>query len=427
MRSSITAYQGSSGARLWSRSLTGTVHGKTVTGVPELDGVLAVAGDGAPGYLLTEQTAAGHAKQSVPVVVSGVTGAATRLTAAVSSTAGYPEYGVAPDLNGDGTDDVLLLTAGGDGYTEALSGVDGAAIWTGDEVADASDFGGVQVIALQDFTSRSVPDLAVPVFDPDTEQFDFTINIVSGQTGHVLWTRPGLEVNALHATGSRLAPAVQIATFADHFQGRSVSTSVTFRAVTPGDTVLYKRQVSVSVPAGPNDSSESDDESVATLGDVQPDGWLDQQVSLSVEAGTAKKSHTTSLTGVLNGRTGAFRTVGFQAAADGSLRRGAATDLLAAHVAAGHPRISAWRGSTGRRYYRRVVHQISGSQFAWSSGLRESGHACSDVGLTTVGHKSDSVSVLDAGAAPLWTVTFTRHQATGGKLEHYAKPSHYCV
>jgi 3-oxoacyl-[acyl-carrier-protein] synthase III len=118
----------------------------------------------------------------------------------------------------------------------------------------------------------------------------------------------------------------------------------------------------------------------------------------------------------------------FDVGADGSLRNGRGTDLIATDTAKNVVTLTARNGVSRKRYYQRNVAGLHGTfQHLTVQGLRVSGHNCSDLALTTVLGSDGVLGVLSARGAWLWSVRFPIKEMTGGTLRHYNNPKAYCV
>lgn len=101
---------------------------------------------------------------------------------------------VASDLNGDGFQDVVIGTGGGNEHVYAIDGRNGRIIWTyGTDHPDSfsmGDFTGVD--AKRDFTGDGIPDVAAAASATDVGGVGGrrSAYLFNGQTGEMLWTAP---------------------------------------------------------------------------------------------------------------------------------------------------------------------------------------------------------------------------------------------
>jgi len=243
----------------------------------------------------------------------------------------------------------------------------------------------------------------------------------------MLWTRTGDGLLDVERAGPHLARAVTLYEFSQTISKSLITSRLTYTAVTPADTVIYHKALSVSVKPLSTKSSSSTGGGVALIGDLEPDGALDVNVVNSASTQTVSTQRSATQIGVIDSKTGEFHPVALQDAADGSLRKGHGTDLLAARVHDGRPVIIAWRGVNQHLYYRRMLKVISGARGVWVDGIRVSGHDCSDITLSAATASRAVTGVLSARGQLLWTVDFATSHPTGGTLVHHKRPKLFCL
>lgn len=93
------------------------------------------------------------------------------------------------DLNGDGVQDVVIGTAGGNEFVYAINGLTGAKIWEhGDSINyNNGDIMGVDV--SRDWNNDGIPDVLVSASgNESTGQGRFSVILLNGVTGNVIWT-----------------------------------------------------------------------------------------------------------------------------------------------------------------------------------------------------------------------------------------------
>jgi hypothetical protein len=420
----IEALSGKTGKRLWSHSFVGTYGaGATSTAIPTFDGVIHDVKGPTMDALVTLETALPSAggDQTTPVIVSGVNGSVHHPGAAVTSTAGFPSFQAIPDVTGDGLSDLLLLDPGTPGLVEAKHGHTGVVFWKRSQTVDSF----TAAMAVGSYSRRSISDIAVAQSSPVDGSADITA--LSGHNGHKLWSRVAGGIYLLGKAGKHLQPALGLVTSSSSSTSTTSTTGLAYEAVAVTGKLIYSKHRSVKVTDPPGSTSSGSSSGLDPLGDVQPDGSLDQIGALFVSADSATKSVSVTVHGVVDGRTGRLRKVSFDTGADGSLRKGAATDLLEVELAKGKPQITARRGLTGKRYYLRTVPGLHHVEGAVVTGMRVSGNSCSDIALTTIAGTTNTVGVLSARGTVLWSVTFNSSQPTGGTLAHHKAPKHFCV
>jgi hypothetical protein len=423
---SVEALSGPTGKRLWAHSFVGTYGtGPVSTAVPSFGAALHDVRGPAMDLLVSLETTlpAAAGDQTTPVIVSGVDGSRHRPGAAFTSTDGFPSFYAIPDVTGDGLADLLVLDPGSPGVIEAEHGHSGAVFWKRSQAVDVL----TGMMAIGSYSHRSISDLAIVqygIFGPAE------ITILSGSNGHRLWSRDADDFYLVDKAGKHLKPALGLFTSSATGTSTSSSQALAYKAVSVAGKVVYNKTESVSIAALPGEIDGGSGSAFESVGDVQPDGALDQYLSLDVSSTSATKTVTKNLSGIVNGRTGAFRrTVVGVVAADGSLHAGRGTDLLAEDVMKGSLRLRAWRGASGKRYYSRMVAGQHHLLNAAVSGLRVTGQPCSDIALATIGASAtnNSVAMLSARGTVLWSVRFSAAQPTGGTLTHHKKPRRYCT
>jgi hypothetical protein len=420
---SLEALAGATGKRLWSRSFVGTYGASAVpTSIPTFDGVIHDVKGPAMDMLVTLETTLPSAggDRTTPVIVSGVNGSLHHPGSAFTSTAGFPSFQAVPDMTGDRLADLLVLDPGSPGLVEAEHGHTGALFWKRSQPVDSF----TSVMAIGSYSRPSSSDVAVidgsPIGDDD-------ITVLSGHGGHKLWSREAGGVYLLGKAGKHLQPALGLVTVGGSSTTTTSSETIDYQAVAVSGRLIYSKRLAATVTDPPGTDGGGSGAGFNPLGDVQPDGAIDQIASLMIEQDSPTKAASASLYGIVYGRTGAFHKVSFDVGADGSLRKGAGTDLLQVELPKGTAQIIARRGLTGKRYYARTLPGLRHLEGAIVNGLRVSGQRCSDIALTTSRGDTSTSGVLSARGVPLWRVTFDASQATGGTLQHFKAPKHYCV
>jgi hypothetical protein len=438
----ITAYSGVDGHVVWSQTFDGVYDPST-----EASSNIAVKAEPfrdathkAIDFLVpTDTSLGGGDEQTQGYVVSGVDGSVTDFGGSYTTMGTFPAEAVVPDLNHDGFADVVIDVP--NAYVQALSGVQPATVLWSDSIGLA---GYPTVTPISQYSHKTVPDIAFSTIQNGQDHITFTV--LSGVTGNVLWIRQADDLLQIHAAGPNLTPAVLLATRSTTATPAKDTETWHYSAISATNKVLYSKSITASVTSpGPFDLTAT----ISTVGDVNGDGSIDVHATLDANsatiivvepavAGTKPVVHPKD--GIINGRNGDFHAVNFQNGADGSLHKGAKTDLLAAEALKGQTRLVARHGSTRAAYYTRTIHTIKGTAASWATGIRLTGHACSDIALaastkapaaqaiaTATSTMHGELAVLTARGVRLWVVTFPTKDATGGTLTTFTKPKHYCL
>jgi hypothetical protein len=418
----LTALSGQTGHVIWTKTLSGFSANNTGTGtdIPSFDGVLT-GGSARTASVLVSLATAGVDDTVDAELISGVNGHTSSFGPS-ENTDGSATFTVIPDTNHDGRSDVLLEAPGAGGFVRALSGTNGATIWTATGLpADSS----LTPQPIGRFSSASEPDLAFGYYDGAANQE--TIYVLSGKTGAVVWNRPADGIYLIGKAGKHLQPALGLYSGLNTITSTSFTRAETYEAVSTTNHVIYQHTVTshVTLPAPPVTSSEYEG-GVFGIGDVQPDGAGETGLYAITSAADKGTSRADTRIGVIDGRTGVFHALAAQVGSDGSLHKGAGADLLAVGFHGHKPVLTAWDGGSRHRLYRRVLPVGS-----WLGedvgGLRVSGHSCSDIALTTETANRGGLAVISGSGRPLWMVTFAHSAVSGGTVRHYPKPKHYCA
>lgn len=292
-----------------------------------------------------ESTESGRVRTAVDVIdgVRGATAAAYRTGFETDELSAV----VAPDLTGDGLDDVYLLGA----RTVALvSG--GNLVWRNDDVAA----GRAAPVALGDVTGDGIGDAASST-PPASSRTDLWTTVLDGASGRGAgFMRGGFAVPAGDVDHDGL---VDVGTL--DVERRGISTSVVYRAYAArgfGRAPLYRLAYSVHDGRGPSYAD------VWEAGDVQADGTPDRAHAIRSygrDGGVLSADQ-----GVVSGRTG-LRLWSGQAgtrAAGGIRAGGAGDDLLAALPRA----LQAQDGATGLTLW---TSDMSRTRLSWAEVLAD--------------------------------------------------------
>jgi len=102
----------------------------------------------------------------------------------------YRGLDIISDINGDGFQDVIVGTTGGDRSIRAISGKDGASIW----VHDTHEYGGggwvYQVNCRFDYNGDGIPDVLAATGDDAGDIGPKRVYCLDGLTGSSIWERP---------------------------------------------------------------------------------------------------------------------------------------------------------------------------------------------------------------------------------------------
>jgi hypothetical protein len=432
------------GVTLWTRTLTGSItlnkSGETLTNVPTLVGDIhdrAGAGhdllvnviNATLSFTSLTLTESGSVQ---PEVLSAADGTVSSRGALASSTSGVPDAAPSPDLNRDGLDDITVSVPGshGAGHVVAEQGNTGAVIWTSRNVpvregADVEPIGFVSHAQTQDFIVRNEPKTFSRAGSDDSE---FTsISLVDGTTGRLLWTHRAVCAFDIGHAGRHLRRAVGLVTDAGNKESSKSSTSrvtMVVRAVHGG--VIVRRTVTATATAKRAAHSGSAIVEVEAFGDIQPDRAADLLVKVSATLG----STTASKTVMLSGRNGAEVDLVDGMPTDGSLQRGAGTDLVKATKGSTLGRramIAGYDAATGKQFYRRSIARTHGLHGLLAYGIRVTGHHCSDLVVNAVGATGSFTGLFDAKGDPLWTLRAGTGRITGGRVTDTKAPAAYCV
>jgi hypothetical protein len=428
----VTAISGA-GKQVWTQTLTGqiTITGdtETLTNVPIAIGDIHDVGTSGHDILVdvvnaTLSESGAGAGSDQPEIISAADGSITTRGAPITSTAGVPEALPVPDLNGDGLDDLAVLEPGSGravaerGDIVAERGDTGAVIWTavGVPVGQDADLEPVGYVS-----SASTEDLVV-TNDNDDFSGNSTVSLVDGATGALLWTHTAACAFEIDKTGPKLRPAVGLVTDVTSDSGPKFSSArLSLAPRYSNGKVVFKRTIVVKATTTKSAHTSSFEVEFSTFGDVQPDGAQDLLIGLKTTIGT----HTVRRRGVLSGRDGTLISEPLGFPTDGSLRRGAGTDLVKPLKGQHDVLLAGYDGATGKRYYQ---HQLAGTQGLrprLAIGVRVTGHHCSDLSISASHKTRQLIGLFDAAAQPLWTVV--SNQLVGGQVHKAKTPSRYCL
>lgn len=408
---------GGTGKVLWTKSLAGTLAaGGTSSNLPYFDGILANTPSGVPSFLVERRSQNGSQVRTDADLMSGTNGALTSLMTVTSPGSFEP----LPDADGNGSSDVALIEAGSTGFVMAFDPWQPRnqnLIWQVDIPSES--LATVQSIG----TFGRTPSLLIDANQPSGPDL---IDVVALKTGAVQWSRTAQGAFPIGKTGPSGVSGILLYAEDGAVTGSTWTTTLHYTAVSPANTVLYAKTLSTSVTSPAATTSTGGFPTMSLLGDVEPDGGLDFTAGITATARSATVSRQKSVEGVISGRLGRFTPVDFQEAAAGSLHRGTGLDLISAGVTHGHPQVTAIRGSTGKRLYRRTYSRMHGWQAAWVTGAKVTGHGCSAIGLESAKTNRGLVAMLDGRGDVLWTATFSPGQSVGGSLVTHPAPRRFC-
>jgi hypothetical protein len=408
------------GRTLWTHTFKGQyANNGESTDVPFFDGMLPRPGH-ASNLLAEVRSAAGSTQSTQADSVSGTHGTITPIGGAATATLSSPSFSTIPDANGDGRADVLLqVPQGASGYIQAESSATGAVLWTD----NMTIFGAADRVVLGKYRDGSDPDLAIETTSLNVPSIT-VVDLISGapEAGSI----PGYAVSIEHFAATQI-PVLLVYNTAQSTTATTTTETLTYSAYSAGGAVVYSTPVSTSVTDPADATSNNGFGTVDAIGDLQSDGSPDLRVTVEADASSATADHHRLTQGLIDGHTGSFTPFTFSAPSDGSLRHGATTDLLGITPAHGRSRLTAWRGSNRKRYYRKALATVAGTKGDWVSGLRVTNHACSDIAVTSASNSHGELALVSARGTPVWSVTFKDTQITGGALTRAKAPQHFCV
>lgn len=309
----LTALDGRAGRRLWQHADSGTVsfaNGFSGTHEPSLQGFLQT-GPGAKSAFITisdySDDGLGNQRGGVAFFrVSGVTGAATRVGASVTSTDAIPRAIGFTDVSGDGREDYLVLTAGASPRLEARRGDTGQPVWSNSGVALQPGAyalpvgrllaGRVQDVAVITGTPQSqlgaVDTPAGTVADPTTPPHG-KVALLRGDTGAQVWAQTGDGAFAVLRAGSGKVPAVGVTTADTTSDADGTTETLHLQAYDVAGAKLYDQSDTVHAPADRSNGTFSFGAAAAfAYGDLQRDGAQDGVAFLFAVDGNNNRSRS---------------------------------------------------------------------------------------------------------------------------------------
>jgi hypothetical protein len=486
----ITARSSRTGARLWSRDLTGA---KGVFSIPYPDPDRVGAGD-KPGVLLIQESEplGRIASATVRLHVTAVSGAGAHLwsatmTGKIAVAGNTTTFTNVPIVIGDIHDvarrghdvlvDVLSGTVKRSGRStiadqpEVVSARDGSIAARG--VPATSTDGLAEVVPVPDLNRDGLDDLAA--IEPGG---DGGIVAEQGDSGARIWKSTGVLVGV----GAQISPVGQIsgsdtgdlAISNDIDDGPRPHSTVSLvngatgrlRWTVPAICAFDigkagpKLQPAVGLVTRLRDGGGSQSETLgmtlsprdrqgnvvytrtisATLaakparsGDAKfsldPFGDVQPDGSQDVEVAVAIRlgKHVVHKHGVVSGRDGRLIKEPAGLPTDGSLQHGRGADLVKTETESGGLRLAAYDAATGTRLYQRHVGRTTGLHAQVEYGVRVTGHSCSDLVVGAMSRTRTMIGLFDAKGDPLWSVTASSSALRGGHLHHGKRPASYCV
>jgi hypothetical protein len=431
------------GVTLWTKTLTGSItlnnSGETLTNVPVLAGDIHDRAGAGHDLLVNVINATASFTSTVaesgstlPEVLSAADGTVSTRGPLATSASGVPEAAPAPDLNRDGLDDITVSVPGshGTGDVVAEQGNTGAVIWTSHNVpvregADVESIGFVSHAHTQDLIVSNDPTTFSQAGSDDSEFM--SISLVDGNTGRLLWKHRAVCAFDIGRAGAHLHRAVGLVTDAGNKESQKSSTSrVTMVVRAVNGRVIVRRTVKATATIKRDANSGSAVIDLTPFGDIQPDGAADLLVKVSATIG----STTVRKTVLISGRNGAEIDVVNGMPTDGSLQRGAGTDLVKATKGSTLSRpatLAGYDAVTGKQFYRRAVVGTHGLHSLLAYGIRVTDHHCSDLVVNADGTTGSFIGLFDAKGDPLWTVRAGAGRITGGHVTVAKAPKAYCV
>jgi hypothetical protein len=125
----------------------------------------------------------------------------------------YRGLAISGDLNGDGIQDVVVGTAGGDRSVRALSGKTGTQLWVFHTNIYGNGGAVYMVDARRDFNADGIPDVLAATGDDSNELGPKRIFLLNGATGTMIWERYALGpafavISVVDFTGDGVPDAV---------------------------------------------------------------------------------------------------------------------------------------------------------------------------------------------------------------------------
>ena len=424
---SVSAWSGKTGKTQWtSRPLVGTLSfsktSATIHNLPSTPEVFRAL----PGRPLDVLLPA----SSFSLNASGTSSPSTTIARLVSGRTGhlrspYPAltspYPLPPtlqtvgDLSGDGLGDIVAVSPRpSSAVVTAFRGDTGATLWTRRHGIDPFAF----PVPVGRVSGGRVGDLAME---------GFVTSLLRGSTGKILWTRPGGDVIPLRAKRPGRPGLVALAR---EFGRGSLLTrhkatdtrGVEIQAITASNHVAWHRRVAATVHTTVGRTFGSTQ--VYPIGAVRSGGASGIAVRESITAGLTYVNKE----GVIDGDTGKFRSGTIGSPAAGSLVHGRGADLLHTSATPDAVDLSGYDGATGDRIMHVFVPTPGFVLKPLASGMRATGHDCSDIalgGLYT--HHRVVVYMLSGSGAPLWSLQYGEGRAVGGRLTHFTAPQHFCA
>jgi hypothetical protein len=416
-----------SGTVLWSRRLTGQITlsttGETLTDLPELAGLIHDKAGGVEDVLVGDANAASglSSQGSVqPEVISSLDGSLQSRGGVLSSTTGIPEVEAVPDVSGDGLDDIAVVVPGKPGHLVTERGDTGAPIWTSGALPSSpfDDVGAVGPV-----TGGGAQDLVVSGLRDSFKGPSESVSLIRGSDGRVLWTHPADCVMPLQKAGRHLVGAVGLITTTEGGGRTSSTAKVVDTARSADGRVIYRKTYVASAHQLSGARSTSVEIEVSTVGDVQPDGSAD--IGLRMTATIGKKSETSR--GVIDGRTGTLISEPSKYPTDGSLRHGRGTDLVRPRPTANGLSLTGYDGASGRQIFTTVLPGTRGLDDPVVGGLRITGHHCTDLAVSASSARKTVLGLFTATGEPRWTLAAKTSHLLGGHLKGHAVKGPDCV
>ncbi|HEX3908816.1 MAG TPA: hypothetical protein VHW92_12910 [Mycobacteriales bacterium] len=423
---SVAAWSGKTGKTLWTSkpvvgSLTFSETSLVIHNLPATTQVLQVL-PARPLDVLTTTNSFSLSTSgptapntTAATLVSGRTGATRAPYPVLSSPLFPPSLLGVDDLNGDGLADVVGVSAEQtSGVATAYKGDTGAKLWSRKHGIDPFAF----PVSVGRVSSGRGNDLALE---------GFLVSLVRGRSGSVLWTRLGSAVTLLRPAGHGRPGLVGLAN--ELGQGspltrrhNTFTRGIDVRAITASNHVVWHRVVKASVHSTAQHNFGSLE--AYPIGATRAGGASAIAVRASVTAGLTYVNKE----GLIDGDTGKFRSATIGSPAAGSLVRGRGVDLLHTSATPEGVDLSGYDGATGERIVHVLVPTPGFVEKPLASGMRATGHDCSDIalgGLYT--HHRVVVYMLSGSGAPLWSLEYGEGRAEGGKLIHFPAPQHFCA
>lgn len=361
VEASFSAFSGS-GSPLWRYKARGrivqTPTGTVATGLPVPVGILHAAEAPADELLIAviDFTASEVVRQfgTEIHVLSGVDGVPRVLGVATDGDS-PPVPQPAPDLDDDGLDDVIVVTASADGEGEvtARRGSTGHALWVAERVPTSLD---PIVIDAGDIDGDGADDIALggsATFEDDQRPM---VAVLDGAKGTLRYMAPGAVPVALGDVSGDYRPDVGVIEAVDETIDDPPRLGLTYRAYDVGGRQLYERSYAVSPAPNATSSIVFGGVSIGSAGDVDADGVPDLLHVIQLQVGDFASSDAR----IVSGRSGDAVLGNLEARPLLASVDGNGDDLASVSTAPNSVVVSALSGDAGQPIWRSAALDVHG-------------------------------------------------------------------